>query len=643
MYNSQRENRRRHWYRVLTIGQKKLLAIGVLVFVLLIAILTVVGIYTCRAMKYDLGRVLSDGETCVLFDSRNEPISTLEGRAGDFVAAKDLPQQLINAFVAREDAHFFSHSGIVYSAVFRSLLRNMSSLRYEQGASTITMQLTRNVFELREKTLDRKLLEAFLSQRVERNYDKMTILTQYLNRIYFGQGCHGVGAAAKRYFGKKVSDLTLAECAALAGIVRGPSIFNPVTSMEKAMEVKAETLDRMLEEEMITEAEHDEALIAPLVLNPVSENRVSDASYPAMWAKRELDALREKSGITSGGLSVVSCLRLPVQNYLEQATERALKAAELRGYFPKEWESLLPEEASEAHKAAFIKAHRPKNLKVRGVDNDTKGLLQACVLVVDMRSRSQGNILALVSGRSSQDGIDRWNGTVQPGRVAAPLVFCCACLPGADDSHIVARSAEVTGSGIGYDVVRSFIDSLDISQDLPAREESAKLYNGLYPVKRIDLAKVLFSLRNLGRGYQLSLLQSVWDRSHRAIYVREREKAPEYIRRESATSVASLSPFVCVEGKPTVLSEALPEGAGQWVMVSNDLGVAVFVWMGMDEGFRDEELMRKLQPIIAKSALYLAREIHTYTRTVLREEMKSDASRAEGNKKAPRMGKTAKQ
>lgn len=642
MYNSQRENRRRHWYRVLTIGQKKLLAIGGIVLLLLAAVLSVVVIYTCRAMKYDLGRVLGDGETSTLFDSRNEPVSVLEGRAGDFVAAKDLPQQLVNAFVAREDSHFFSHSGIVYSSVFRSLLRNMSSLRYEQGASTITMQLTRNVFELREKTMDRKLLEAFLSQRVERNFDKMTILTQYLNRIYFGQGCHGIGAAAKRYFGKKPSNLSLAECAALAGIVRGPSIFNPVTSMEKAMEVKAETLDRMLEEEMITEAEHDAALIEPLVLNPASENRVSDASYPAMWAKRELDALREKSGITSGGLSVVSSLRLPVQNYLEQAVERALKAVELRGYFPKEWECLLPEDAQEAHKAAFTKAHRPKNLKVRGVDNDTKGLLQACVMVVDMRRRSQGNILALVSGRSSQDGIDRWNGTVQPGRVAAPLVFCCACLPGADDSHIVARSAEVTGSRIGYDVVRSFIEGLEISQDLPAREESAKLYNGLYPVKRIDLAKALFSLRNLGRGYGLSLLQSVWDRSHRAVYVRETENSPEYIRRESATSVASLSPFVCVEGKPTVLSEPLPGYAGQWVMVSNERGVAVFVWMGMDEGFRDEGPMQKLQPIIAKAALYLAREMHSYTRTFLKEEPKSDTSPAEAEKETPRLEKPGK-
>lgn len=641
MFYSQRENRRKHWYRVLTIEQKKLLIIGGLVLLLFGAILSLVVVYTLRAMEYDMDRVLNSGETSMLFDSRNEPIASLEGRSGDFVAASDLPQQLINAFVAREDAHFFSHSGIVYSAVLRSLLRNLSSLRYEQGASTITMQLTRNVFELREKTMDRKLLEAFLSQRVERNFDKMTILTQYLNRIYFGQGCHGVGVAAKRYFGKKVSELTLAECAALAGMVRGPSIFNPVTSMEKAMEVKAETLDRMLEEEMITEAEHDEALIEPLVLHSTAESRVSDVSYPTMWAKRELDALRENSGITAGGLSVVSSLRLPVQNYLEQATERALKAVELPGYFPKEWEELLPEDASDAHKTAFIKARRPKNMKVRGVDNDTNGMLQACVLVVDMRRRSQGNILALVSGRSSQDGIDRWVGTVQPGRVAAPLVFCCACLPGADDSHIVARSAEVTGSRIGYDVVRSYIDGLGISQDLPGREESAKLYNGLYPVKRIDLANVLFSLRNLGRGYKLSLLQSVWDRTHRAIYVRETEKAPEYIRRESATSVASLSPFICAEGKPTVLSEQLPEHAGQWVMVSNDRGVAVFVWMGMDEGFRDEELMQKLQPIIAKSALYLAREIHTYTRAFLKGETKKEESPAESDKEQPQSGKNS--
>lgn len=626
MFHSARENRRKHWYRVLCPDRKRLLVLGGPAALLLMGILSVVLIYTYRAMQYDLERVVSGGETSMLFDFRNEPVAALEGQATDFVRAEELPQDLINAFVAREDANFFSHSGIVYSSVLRSLLRNMTSMRYEQGASTITMQLTRNVFELRNKTIDRKLLEAFLSQRVERKYDKMTILTQYLNRIYFGQGCHGIGAAAKRYFGKKVRDLSLAECATLAGVVRGPSIFNPVTSMKNAMEVKAETLDRMLDEGMISEAEHAEALLAPLVLNPSVESRVADASYPTMWAKRELDALREGSGMTSGGLLVVSSLHLPVQNYLEQAAERALKAAEIPGYFPKEWESLLPEDAPEAHLTAFTKARRPKNLKVRGVDNDTKGLLQTCVLVVDMRRRSPGNILALVSGRSASDGTDRWNGTVQPGRVAAPLVFCCACLPGSDSSHIVARSAEVTGSRIGYDVVRSFIEGLGIAQDLPGREEADKLYNGLYSVRRIDLANVLFSVRNMGRGCRLSLVQSVWNRSRRAVFVREIEKAPEYIRRESAVSVAALSPFVCAEGKPTVLSETLPGNAGQWVMVSNDRGVAVFVWMGFDEGFREEEVVRKMQPIIAKSALYLAREMHAYTRAFLKNEANQNPS-----------------
>ena len=267
MFYSKSENRRKRWWRVLTIGQKKLLWLA---FTLLVLILLIVGVlftYSYRAAKYEIESVVSGDPVTVLYDYDNHYITSLYGVRHRPVEWAELPQDLINAFVAREDENFFEHDGIVYSAVLRSVFRNVSSMSYEQGASTITMQLARNVFELQDKTLDRKILEAFIAQRIEDKYDKQTILVQYLNRIYFGQNCYGVGAAAEYYFGKKVSELNLAECATLAGIVRGPSLCNPVTSMENAMGVKRETLERMYELSLITEEQKMQAQEAAIELH----------------------------------------------------------------------------------------------------------------------------------------------------------------------------------------------------------------------------------------------------------------------------------------------------------------------------------------------------------------------------------------
>ena len=213
MFYSHGENRRKRWYHLLSIGQKKLLVLGSVLALALVAVLVVFITYSCRAMGYDLERVVQGSGTSTLYDCEHRPIASLNREEVLPVRWEELPRNLVNAFVAREDESFFEHGGVVYSSVLRSVLRNISSMSYEQGASTITMQLTRNVFELSGKTLNRKLLEALLAQRIERRFDKKTILTQYLNRIYFGQNCYGIAEAASRYFGKHVMELNLVECA----------------------------------------------------------------------------------------------------------------------------------------------------------------------------------------------------------------------------------------------------------------------------------------------------------------------------------------------------------------------------------------------------------------------------------------------
>lgn len=620
MFYSQGVNRRKRWYRMLSIGQKKLLAIGIVLFFVLVVLLTVFVTYTCRALQYDLGRVVRGSSESGLYASDNTPLASLSGEVLKVVERKDIPQDLVDAFVAREDEKFFEHGGVVYTSVLRSLLKNIVAMSYEQGASTITMQLTRNVYEMSEKTLDRKLLEALLAQRIEKEYDKDTILTQYLNRIYFGQNCYGVAAAADRYFGKHVSELNLVECATLAGLVRAPSLCNPVTSMDNAMGVKRETLGRMLEMEYITQEEHDRAVNEPIVLAKSGKDETPVVSYATMWARRELDDLRGELGEHVGGISVVTNMDLELQKLVEISMEKALVAVEKPGNIPDEWLPFLNANADEAKRLRKFydeSVRRPAEMKVRGTDNDMEHILQCCVMVVDSRRNNKGRVLAMVSGRSAVDGRDRWGEMCMPGNAMAPFLYSCACLPGGDNTHIVARKPDVTGRSLGYDVVRAAYEKLGLGIELPEREQELALYRGMFKMRRVDLARILFDIQNEGRNYRFSILNRVWSRGGRMLYAFDPVENGEYIRREGAGTVAAIPPFIVEDGKPVVLNETLPENHGNMCMVFNQRGVAVFVWMGFDDP-ADMPSGSRMSGLMKKATYCLAIELHTAARARLK-------------------------
>lgn len=630
MFYSPTPNRRKSWYRLLSIGQKKLIIIGFFMGVLLAVFIGILSIYAYRAMQYDLDKVSQGLGSSVLYDSENSPMASLSENTPSFASRDELPRHLVNAFVAREDEKFFEHSGVVFTSVLRSVVRNIMSMRYEQGASTITMQLTRNVYELSGKSMDRKLLETMLAQRIERRFDKYTILEQYLSRIFYGQNCYGIKAAARHYFGKEVKELDLVESATLAGLVRAPSLFNPVRSMENAMEVKAETLQRMLECGMISQEECDAATKAPIVLNRGTTEKDTTGSYAVMWCHKELDELSAELPEYTGGISVVSSMLLPLQQYMEKAVEDALITIEKPGYLPAAWVAGQSPEEVEATRKSFARMRRPKGMKIRGEDNDLKDVLQCCVLVVDTRRNQRGRVLAMVGGRSVSDGIDRWQGKVRPGRASAPFLFCCACMPGGDDLHIVARSTEVTGKRIGYDVVSSFYKSLELPIELPPREQELYLYNGLFQIRRLDLARLLFCMQNEGRAYRLSLISSIWNHSREMVYLNEPEKAPEYFRRQSATAVSTLPPFQVAEGKPVIMNEALPEGSGHWTMIYRNKAVCTFVWMGFDDPAHPLASARELKPLLSRVSMNLAREVFDKARELLRAQNDS-ASKTQKN------------
>jgi penicillin-binding protein 1A len=180
------------------------------------------------------------------------------------VTFEDIPPLVREAFLAAEDDRFFSHSGVDYAGVVRAMFVNLFSANRLQGASTITMQVARNMFLTQKREWRRKLQEVFLTYRMEREFTKEQILALYLNVIFFGQRSYGVAAAAETYFGKPLAKLTVGEAALLAGIPKAPTDYNPIASVERATLRRAYVVRRMLELDFIDTAQAEAANAEPV-------------------------------------------------------------------------------------------------------------------------------------------------------------------------------------------------------------------------------------------------------------------------------------------------------------------------------------------------------------------------------------------
>jgi penicillin-binding protein 1A len=245
------------------------------------------------------------------------------------IALDDAPQPLIDAFLAAEDARFYSHPGVDWQGLVRALVSNLSAGGVREGGGTITMQLARNTFLTPERTLRRKLKEVFLALRIERQFEKREILELYLNRIFLGQRAYGVGAAAEVYFGKPVGALTLAESALIAGLPRSPSLDNPVASQERARARREHVLERMLATGTIDRAQYAGANAEPIPTRRFGRPIEIDAGYVAEMARLEM---LERFGPAAlfDGYRVTTTIEAPLQLAADAAVRRAMLEYERR-------------------------------------------------------------------------------------------------------------------------------------------------------------------------------------------------------------------------------------------------------------------------------------------------------------------------
>ena len=234
----------------------------------------------------------------------------------------EVPEQLIQAFVAAEDDRFYAHPGVDWQGLVRAAVSLARTGEKRQGGSTITMQVARNFFLSREKTYMRKLNEIFLALKIERELTKNEILELYLNKIYLGQRAYGVGAAAQVYYGADVADLDLAQHAMLAGLPKAPSRTNPVTSPEQAVQRRSYVLRRMLELGYIDQARFLEADSAPVTASLHSPSIDLEAPYVAEMVRKHL-VEEYGDNAHSDGYVVTTTIR----DTLQVAANRALNLA----------------------------------------------------------------------------------------------------------------------------------------------------------------------------------------------------------------------------------------------------------------------------------------------------------------------------
>ena len=213
-----------------------------------------VGKYEKKAAEFDLAKLDAVESASVIYDRYGQVFGKIFIQNREQVSLDQISPYLVDAVIAEEDNRFYEHSGVDFYGIFRALIKNTQAGRIRQGASTVTQQLARNVFDLRDRTYDRKILEVFLAMRIERFVPKKKIMELYLNRVYFGGGLYGAEAAAKGYFGKPAKELSVGEAAMLAALLKSPNNLSPWHNLEAATQERDFVLGRMVEEHKITAA-----------------------------------------------------------------------------------------------------------------------------------------------------------------------------------------------------------------------------------------------------------------------------------------------------------------------------------------------------------------------------------------------------
>ena len=355
--------------------------------------------------KDQLRELAETAEGTMVFDAHDRPVFSIPTQYRVEVELARMSPLLKDAVVAVEDSRFYEHDGIDGIRIIGAVLTDIRERRAAEGASTITQQLARVSFLSRDKTLRRKLGEAILAQRIEKLYSKEEILEIYLNKVYFGDGLYGAEAAARGYFGKPASDLTLGEAAMLAGIIRAPSTSNPVVNLKRATERRNVVLKLMRDHGFINRIDGEAAMAETVALHDTLRHEESAALHFKEIVRRQLIERFGKDAVYQKRLRVYTTVDPDMQKAAEDAVVSALRDIESR---------------------MRTKSGEP---------------LQASLLALDPAT---GEVRAIVGGRDTASvGLNRaLQSKRQPGSAFKPFVYAAAIENGYSPASVIDRLNE---------------------------------------------------------------------------------------------------------------------------------------------------------------------------------------------------------
>jgi 1A family penicillin-binding protein len=382
--------------------------------------------YEKKATEFNLAKLEDLESASVIYDRYGQVYGKIFIRNREEVSLGQISPYLVAAVISAEDNRFYEHQGVDFWGMIRAAFKNTAAGRIRQGASTLTQQLARNTFDLRDRTYDRKILEVFLAMRIDKALPKDKIMELYLNRVYFGGGLYGAEAAARGYFGKSAMDLSIGEAAMLAGLLKSPNNLSPWKSLTAATEERNFVLGRMVENHKITQEQADEESARQLDVR--SKTNVVFESYVIDAVRQQVQSELDYESLASEGYKIYTTIDPTLQHAGEEALQQELLQVErTNGYRHQTYDQFS--ESLREWKATHKEGVAP-----------TPDYLQGAVLAIDNRT---GGILALVGGRDySQSEYNRAFQSKRPcGAAFLPFVYAAALAKGIFPGSLVADSA----------------------------------------------------------------------------------------------------------------------------------------------------------------------------------------------------------